>query len=88
MVYEVEFAPCETRRCVNVNFTDDLVNEPDETYFLTLTKVSPFITLISPKGNFVKIDDDGKLTYVIVNLEKFCLMGGDMRLSFLPICIL
>ena len=46
---------------MNVNFTDDLVNEPDETYFLTLTKVSPFITLISPKGNFVKIDDDGNL---------------------------
>ena len=31
------FAACETRRCVNVNIVDDLVDEPEENFFLDYT---------------------------------------------------
>ena len=54
------FAPCETRRCVNVVVTDDLVNEPEETFSLSLTKISSFITLSVAAGEVLITDDDGK----------------------------
>ena len=54
------FAPCDTRRCVNVVITDDLVNEPKETFSFSLTKISSFITLSTTAGEVLITDDDGK----------------------------
>ena len=54
------FAPCETRRCVNVSITDDLVNEPEGTFSLSLTKISSFVTLSVAAGEVLITDDDGK----------------------------
>ena len=59
--YDVEFPPCETQHCVNVEITNDLVNEPDEIFFLSLTKISPFINLSNVTGIVIVTDDDGKL---------------------------
>ena len=55
------FAPCETRHCVNVSITDDLVNEPEETFSLSLTKISSFVTLSTTAGEVLITDDDGKV---------------------------
>ena len=55
------FAPCETRHCVNVSITDDLVNEPkEETFFFSLNKLTSFITLSTTAGEVLITDDDGK----------------------------
>ena len=57
---ELTFAPCESRRCVNVRLTDDLVNEPDETFSISLSSSSPHIFFSSPTAEVVVTDDDGK----------------------------
>ena len=57
----MEFQPCETQQCVNVDITNDLVNEPEEIFSLSLTKISPFITVSTVTGKVVVTDDDGKL---------------------------
>ena len=54
------FAPCDTQHCVNVSITDDLVNEPEEIFPLTLTKISSFVTLSTTAGEVLITDDDGK----------------------------
>ena len=54
------FAQCETRRCVNVSITDDLVNKPEETFSLSLTKISSFVTLSTTAAEVLITDDDGK----------------------------
>ena len=54
------FTPCETRHCVNVIITDDLVNEPEETFSLSLNKISSFVTLSTTAGEVLITDDDGK----------------------------
>ena len=54
------FAPCETRHCVNVIITDDLVNEPEETFSLSLNKLTSFVTLSTAAGEVLITDDDGK----------------------------
>ena len=54
------FAPCDTRHCVNVSITDDVVNEPEETVFLSLNKISSFVTLRTTAGEVLITDDDGK----------------------------
>ena len=55
------FALCETRHCVNVSITDDLVNEPEETFSLSLTKISSFVTPSTTAGEVLITDDDGKV---------------------------
>ena len=60
----MEFPPCETQHCVNVDITNDLVHEPEEIFSLSLTKISPFITLSNDTGIVVITDDDGKLQRV------------------------
>ena len=44
---------------MNVSITDALVNEPEETFSLSLTKISSFITL-STTAEVLITDDDGK----------------------------
>ena len=54
------FAPCDTLLCMNVIITDDQVNEPEETFSLSLTKMSSFVTLSTTAGEVLITDDDGK----------------------------
>ncbi|CAI8049107.1 hypothetical protein GBAR_LOCUS27045, partial [Geodia barretti] len=54
------FAPCETRHCVNVSITDDLVNEPEETFSISLNKLTSFVTLNTTVGEVLITDDDDK----------------------------
>ena len=54
------FAPCDTLLCINMVITDDLVNEPDETFSLSLTKISSFVTLSTTAGEVLITDDDCK----------------------------
>ena len=55
------FAPCDTLLCMNVIITDDLVNEPkEETFSLSLNKISSFVTLSTTAGYVLITDDDGK----------------------------
>ena len=57
--YAIRFASCDTRHCVNVVIADD-VNEPNETIAISLTKITPFLTLTSVDGEILVIDDDGE----------------------------
>ena len=54
------FGPCDTLLCMNVIIKDDLVNEPEETFSLGLTKISSFVTLSTTTGEVLITDDDGK----------------------------
>ena len=54
------FAPCDTLLCMNVIITDDLLNEPEETFSLRLTNISSFVTLNTTAGVVLITDDDGK----------------------------
>ena len=67
---EVTFAACESQHCVNVRITDDLVNEPEETFSLSLTRsTSTHISFSSVTGEVVVTDDDGN-----EHLMSLCLL--------------
>ena len=54
------FQPC---KCVNVSITDDLINEPEERFAVSLTLSGdnpPYLTPVSAAGDIVITDDDGK----------------------------
>ena len=56
------FQPCDRQQCVNVSITDDLINEPEERFAVSLTLSDdnpPYVTLGSA-GGIVITDDDGK----------------------------
>ncbi|CAI8022403.1 hypothetical protein GBAR_LOCUS13163 [Geodia barretti] len=57
------FDACETRKCVNVTITDDLVDEQQELFTYTLTRtpsLDPRIELDPIDGTVEIIDSDGK----------------------------
>ena len=57
------FQPCDRQQCVNVSITDDLINEPEERFAVSLTLSDdnpPYVTLGSATGGIVISDDDGK----------------------------
>ena len=57
------FDECERRRCVNVDITQDLVDEPDEFFTFHLNRtpgLSPRIELNPVDGRIEIVDDDGK----------------------------
>ena len=57
------FDACETRKCVNVTITDDLVDEPLEFFTYTLTRtpsLDPRIELYPTDGTVEIIDNDGE----------------------------
>ena len=57
------FNECERRRCVNVNITQDLVDELNEFFIFHLNKtsdLSPRIELDSVVGRIEIADDDGE----------------------------
>lgn len=57
------FQPCDRQQCVNVSITDDLINEPEERFAVSLTLSDdnpPYVTLGSAAGDIVITDDDGK----------------------------
>ena len=58
------FDTCETRRCVNVNIVDDLVDEPDEVFDYILgplpAGLDSRITIRPDMGEIVITDNDGK----------------------------
>ena len=59
----VIFAPCDTQQCVNISITNDLINEPEETFTISLTisgdAPTAFIDLTSATGEVLIYDDDG-----------------------------
>ena len=69
------FATCETRRCVNVNIVDDLVDEPDEVfdYILGPACLDSRITIRPDVGEIVITDNDGKHTCICTCLSSFIL---------------
>ena len=75
------FAPCDTQHCVNVVITDDLVNEPEETFYLSLTNISPFINLSTAAGEVLITDDDGKELATITDDDGKVLKAEDMWFS-------
>ena len=59
------FEPCDTQQCQNMSITDDLINEPEERFNVSVSLTSPdnissFITLGPVAGDIVITDDDGK----------------------------
>ena len=57
------FDTCETRKCVNVTITDDLVDELDEFFTFHLSRtpnLDPRIDLDPVNGRIEIIDDDRK----------------------------
>ena len=55
------FQPCDMQKCVNVSITDDLINEPEERFAVSLTLSDnnpPYVTLGSAAGDIVITDDD------------------------------
>ena len=57
------FDTCETRKCVNVTITEDLVDEPLEFFTYTLTRtlfLDPRIELMPTDGRVEIIDNDGE----------------------------
>ena len=63
------FEPCDTQQCRNVSITNDLNNEPEERFNVSVSLTSPdnissFITLGPVAGDIVITDDDGKYKYV------------------------
>ncbi|CAI8057262.1 hypothetical protein GBAR_LOCUS31214, partial [Geodia barretti] len=55
------FAACESQRCVNVRLANDLVNEPEETFSLSLTRSTRYhISITSTTGVVVITDDDDR----------------------------
>ena len=48
----------------------DDVNEPDETTAISLTKITPFLTLTSVDGEVLVIDDDGEEETAIKTLTS------------------
>ena len=60
----LNFAACETRQCVNVTIVDDFVDEPIESFSVTLDRTPGFDVRIrlDPVEGVVEIDDnDGKI---------------------------
>ena len=58
----VVFASCDSQQCVNISITNDLINEPEETFTISLTlsgDAPSFITLTSATGEVLIYDDDG-----------------------------
>ena len=59
------FAACETRRCVDVNIVDDLVDGPDEVFDYSLepttSGLDPRITVRPDEGEVVIADNDGSI---------------------------
>ena len=45
---------------MNVSITDDLVNEPEETFSISLNKLTSFVALNTTVGEVLITDDDGK----------------------------
>ena len=74
------FGACQTRSCTNVTIVDDLVDEDEEFFRVSLTKTTGLdsrIKLDPVEGRIVIIDNDGKsyLHIAIImtkNLHFFC----------------
>ena len=64
--YEVEFAACETQRCVNVAITEDLMTEPERKFQLSLSKISLFLTLSTVTGEVAIVNNNGLCLCVCV----------------------
>ena len=57
----ITLSPCEKLHCVNLSIINDLVNEPLETFSLSLTRspdTPPFILVTPAAGEVVITDDD------------------------------
>ena len=78
----VTFAPCESRRCVNLKITADL-NEQNETFFLNLTRTINthfFIALGSTTAEVVIIDDcKCKVFFCFFTREEAYFSQGSMK---------
>ena len=60
---DLSFAACETRQCVNITIVDDLVDEPDEEFDVTLERtigLDPRISLNPVDARVLIEDNDGK----------------------------
>ena len=74
------FGACQTRSCTNVTIVDDLVDEEEEFFRVSLTRTTGLdsrITLNPVEGRIVIIGNDGKsyLHIAIImtkNLHFFC----------------
>ena len=54
------FQPCDRQQCVNVSITDDLINEPEERFAVSLTLSDDASSYITLGSAIVITDDDGK----------------------------
>ena len=61
----LSFRACETRQCVNVTIVDDLVDEPEEVFDVTLERTISLNTRIHLRPVDARVfinDDERKLT--------------------------
>ena len=60
----LNFLSCETRKCVDVTIVDDLIDEPDEEFGITLDlEWTPDLNsriILDPVNEVIFIQDDGK----------------------------
>ena len=58
----LSFSACETRQCVNVAIVDDIMNEPEEEFNVTLERTPDLDSRITlhPDNGEIFIKDDGK----------------------------
>ena len=54
------FQPCDRQQCVNVSITDDLINEPEERFAVSLILPGNASSCITLGSAIVITDDDGK----------------------------
>ena len=51
-------SPLGSTQCVTITITDDVITEPEQTFYLTLVPVSDFIVVGEASTSSVVIDDD------------------------------
>ena len=58
----LSFSACETRQCVDVAIVDDIMNEPEEEFNVTLERTPDLDSRITldPDNGKIFIQDDGK----------------------------
>ena len=68
----VNFAACETRQCVNVTIVDDFVDEPIESFSVTLER-TPGLDMrirLDPVDGVVEIDDNDGKRFLSITLNS------------------
>ena len=56
----LSFSACEKRQCVDVAIVNDLMDDPEERFGVTLENISDSRIILDPVNGQIFIQDDGK----------------------------